>query len=104
MTPIQNFLNHWYFHIPNLVMAALIYTLIGRAVLELLLAKRPGAVLLHVFRSITSQVVGVVRFVTPAIVPDGLVVVFSIVWLLAARILWFLACVAAGMRLSLGAI
>lgn len=104
MTPTQSFFAHWYFHVPNLVMAALIYTLIGRYLLELLLAKRPDAVLLNVFRSITSPIVGAVRAITPAIVPDGLVVVFAIVWLLAARMFWFLTCVAAGMRLSLGAI
>ena len=33
MTPSQSFFAHWYFHLPNLAMAALTYTLIGRYIL-----------------------------------------------------------------------
>ncbi|MDX2154982.1 MAG: hypothetical protein SFW09_00615 [Hyphomicrobiaceae bacterium] len=102
MTPTQSFLAHWYFHVPNLIMAALIYTLIGRYLLELLLAKKQDAVILAVFRSITAPVVGAVRWMTPRIVPDGLVVVLAICWLLSGRMLWFLTCVAAGMRPNVG--
>lgn len=102
MTPTQSFFEHWYFHVPNLIMAAMIYTLIGRYLLELLLTRRPDAVILNVFRTMTAPIVGAVRAITPRIAPDGLVVVFAICWLMAARLFWFLTCVAAGMRLSLG--
>ncbi|MGE0699886.1 MAG: hypothetical protein AB7O57_12395 [Hyphomicrobiaceae bacterium] len=102
MTPTESFLAHWYFHVPNLAMAALIYTLIGRYVLELLLASRPDAVMLKVVRSITRPVVAIVRFLTPRVVPDGIVVILAICWLMAARMLWFLTCVAAGMRPNIG--
>ena len=30
MTPSESFLTHWYFHVPNLILAALMYSLIGR--------------------------------------------------------------------------
>ena len=30
MTPTDTLFTHWYFHLPNLVMAALTYSLIGR--------------------------------------------------------------------------
>ncbi len=103
MTPIESFFAHWYFHAPNMVMAALIYTLIGRYVLELLFSKSPDVVILRVFRSVTDPVVNLVRLITPAIVPNGVVVVFAVVWLMAARLAWFLTCVAAGMRLNIGA-
>ena len=43
----DSFLAHWYYHLPNLAMAAMIYTLAGRWVLELFFAKRPDAVTLH---------------------------------------------------------
>lgn len=102
MTPTQSFFEHWYFHIPNLAMSALVYTLIGRYLLELLLAKKQDAVILKVFRSVTAPVVGAVRAITPAIAPDGLIVVFAIAWLMALRMFWFLTCVAAGMRPSIG--
>lgn len=102
MTPTESFLAHWYFHVPNLIMAALIYTLIGRYLLELFLSKRQDAVILKVFRSVTDPVVAAVRAVTPRVAPDGLVVVLAIFWLMAARMFWFLTCVAAGMRPSVG--
>lgn len=103
MSPTESFLTFWYFHIPNLAMAALIYTLIGRYLLGLFFAKQPDAVILKVFSSVTDPVVGVVRVITPAIVPQALVVVFAIAWLMALRLAWFLTCVAAGMKPSMGA-
>lgn len=100
MTPSQSFLTYWYFHIPNLVLAALIYTLLGRYLLGLLFRNNSEAVILKVFRSVTDPVLNTVRAITPAIVPNGLVLVFAIAWLLALRMFWFLTCVAAGMRLT----
>ncbi len=103
MSPAESFATYWWFHLPNLLMAALIYSLIGRYLLELFFAKKPDAVILKVFRTVTDPVVRLVRAVTPAVVPNGLVVVFSVAWLMAARMLWFLTAVAYGMRLSTGA-
>jgi len=98
----DSFAAYWWFHIPNLLMAALIYSLIGRYLLELFFAKKQDAVILKVFRSITDPVVGLVRHITPAIVPDGLTIVFTIFWLMAARMFWFLTAVTYGMRIGAG--
>lgn len=103
MTPTESFLQHWYFHIPNLVMAALIYSLIGRYLLTLFFGAGSQAVILRVFTAVTDPVLKVIRVITPAVVPNGLVLVLSIVWLMAARMFWYLTCVAAGMRPMLGA-
>lgn len=103
MTPSDALLTHWYYHLPNMVMASLIYTLIGRYVLELLFSKDQDVVILRVFRAVTEPVVKLVRSITPAVVPNGVVVVFAVVWLMAARLFWFLTCVAGGMRLNIGA-
>lgn len=102
MTPTESLFAHWYFHVPNLIMAALVYTLIGRYLLELVFAKRPDAVLLTVFRQVTDPVVGAVRAITPAVVPDGLVVVCAIVWLMSLRMFLYLTVIAAGVRPFLG--
>jgi hypothetical protein len=102
LSPSESFVQYWWFHIPNLLMAALIYTLIGRYLLELVLAKQQDAVILRVFRTVTDWFVRIVRFVTPAVVPNGLTVVFAIMWLIAARMLWLLAAVMFGMRPGLG--
>ncbi len=84
-------------------MAAMIYTLIGRYALELFFAKRnQDAVILTVFRSVTNPVVKLVRFITPAIVADGVVVIFAILWLFALRMVWFLVAVMFGMRVGGG--
>lgn len=98
MTPTESFFAHWYFHLPNLVMAALIYSLIGRYLLELFFAKKPDAVILKVFRQVTQPVVGAVRAVTPLVVPDGLVVILAIVWLMALRMFLYLTIIAAGVK------
>lgn len=103
MTPSDSFLTHWYFHVPNLILAALIYSLIGRYVLELFFARNQNAVILKVFRQVTGPVVRAVRTITPAIVPDGLVVVLAIVWLMALRMFLYLTIIAAGVKPFLGA-
>ena len=104
MTATDTFFAHWYFHVPNLIMAALIYTLIGYFVLAVVFGyfKRSAAVILKVFGSIVSPVLNSVRYVTPAIVPNGVIPVFSIAWLMALRMFWFLTCVAMGMRPQIG--
>jgi uncharacterized protein YggT (Ycf19 family) len=103
MSVTDSFFSHWYFHVPNLIMAALIYTLIGRYLLELMFAKNPNAVIVNVFRQITEPVVNLVRAITPAIVPNGLVVVFAIVWLMALRMFLYLTIIASGVKPFLGA-
>lgn len=103
MTPTDTFFTHWYFHLPNLVLAALAYSLIGRYLLELVFAKKPDAVIVKVFRQVTSPVVNLVRAVTPAIVPDGLVIVFAFVWLTVARMFLYLTIIAMGVKPFLGA-
>ncbi len=103
MSISESFFTYWYFHIPNLILSALIYTLIGRYVLSLFFRNNPDAVIFRVFRSVTDPILKAVRVITPAVVPNGVVMVFAIVWLMAARMFWFLTCVAAGMAPSIGA-
>src|SRR5690606_41887452 len=102
MSVAENFFTYWYFHIPNFILVALSYTWSGRYLLALLFRKKPDAVILRVFESVTDPVLKGVRAITPAVVPNGLVMVFAIAWLMAARMFWFLTCVAAGMSPSVG--
>ena len=98
MSVTDTFTTHWWFHGPNLVLAALIYTVVARYVLELLFSNRPDVVIVRVFQTLTDPFVKAVRYITPAIVPNGLVIVFTVVWLMALRLFWFLSAVALGMR------
>jgi hypothetical protein len=100
MTPSQSFFAHWYFHLPNLAMAALTYTLIGRYILALFLDQ--DRVIVRVFNSVTNPVLAVVGAITPRIVPAGLLVVFAMIWLFVARIALFFILAMMGIRPTLG--
>lgn len=96
MTPSQSFFAHWYFHIPNLVLAALTYTLVGRYILSLFLDN--DRVIVRVFSSVTDPVLKAVGMITPRIVPVGILIVFAIVWLFVARVALFLGLALTGVR------
>jgi hypothetical protein len=83
--PSADALSHWYFQGPSLLLAALIYLLLGRLLLTPVL--RAGNPLMRVLAAITDPVVRTVGAITPRVVPSALVVVFAIMWLLSARIL-----------------
>ena len=100
MTPSQSLFVHWYFHIPNLLMIALTYALIGRFIVSLFLAE--DRVIVRVFTGITNPVLQTVGFITPRIVPAGLLIVFAMGWLFVARILLFFVLALMGIRPVLG--
>lgn len=79
----------WLFHLPNILLAAMIYTLIGRYILSLFFPPDSDKVIWNVFRQVTDPILGAVRVITPAIVPAPLVNVFAVVWLLLARIVFY---------------
>jgi uncharacterized protein YggT (Ycf19 family) len=80
----------WLYHGPNLVLAALLYTLVGRYILMLVFRGDQNRVILRVFSQVTDPVLKAVRVVTPAVVPNGLVMIATIVWLIIARMVWLL--------------
>lgn len=98
MSATDSFLAHWYFHLPNLVLAAAMYTLIGRWVLGLMFRKRADATIMRVFARVTDPILDAVAAITPRIVPRGLIVVFALVWLMGLRMGWFLLLVMFGVR------
>ena len=98
VTAADSFLTFWYFHLPNMVLAAASYTLIGRWILGLLFRKRADATIMRVFARVTDPILDAVAAITPRIVPRGLVVVLALVWLTALRMGWFLALVIMGVR------
>lgn len=82
-------LEYWYFHIPNFVLAAIMYTLAGRLVLGLFVPEDWDNYIWRAFVGLTQPVVNVVRAITPVIVPDKVVLVFAVIWLLIVRIVFF---------------
>lgn len=79
----------WAFHLPNTLLAALIYTLIGRYILSLFFPPDSEKVVWKVFRQVTDPILAATRMVTPAIVPVPLLNLFAVVWLFLLRVLLF---------------
>jgi uncharacterized protein YggT (Ycf19 family) len=82
-------LQYWYFHLPNFVLAAVMYTLVGRLMLSFFVAPEWKNYIWRAFVKITDPAVKLTRFVTPQVLPHILVLVFAILWVMLLRILLF---------------
>jgi YggT family protein len=80
----------WLFHGPNMLLAALLYTLLGRYILSLVFRPNSDLVIWRVFRQITDPILKATRALTPAVAPDAAVMLFAVIWLIALRMAWFL--------------
>jgi uncharacterized protein YggT (Ycf19 family) len=58
-------LTYWYFHLPNFVLAALMYTLLGRALLGLIVVPDSSNYIWRFFCRITDPFVALIAPVTP---------------------------------------
>jgi YggT family protein len=58
-------LSYWYFHLPNFVLAALMYTLAGRVLLGVIVAPDSSNYIWRFFCRFTDPVVAAVALVTP---------------------------------------
>ena len=78
-------LTYWYYHLPNFVLAALMYTLLGRAVLGLIVDADSPNYIWRFFCRITDPVVALVAAVTPKAAAPVVVWMFGVVWLFWLR-------------------
>lgn len=83
----QSLINSWYYHLPNFVLAALMYTLLGRAVLALIVGPDSSNYIWRFFCRITDPVVAIVSVVTPRAAIPVVVWLFAVVWLFWLRVL-----------------
>lgn len=83
---MNDFWSYWYFHIPNFVLAAVAYTLMGRLVLGLFVPENWDNYIWRGFKAITDPFVRIVRVVTPAILTHPVVMIFGVLWLMALRV------------------
>ena len=95
-------MDFWIFQIPNMILAAVMYTLLGRFMLSLIFSPDSDKVLWRVFVQITDPFLKAARFVTPQIVSVHLLVLFAALWTLLARIGLFIALAAVGLRPTAG--
>jgi hypothetical protein len=79
-------LTYWYFHLPNFVLAALMYTLLGRVLLGLFLDPDSQNYIWRFFCRLSDPVVTAVALVTPKAAPPVVVWLFAVVWLFWLRV------------------
>jgi uncharacterized protein YggT (Ycf19 family) len=77
---------YWYFHLPNFVLAALMYTMLGRVLLGLMVDADSPNYIWRFFCRITDPVVAAVAIVTPKVTPPVVVWLFGFVWLFWLRV------------------
>lgn len=83
---MNDFWSYWYFHLPNFVLAAVMYTLLGRLALGLFVPEDWDNYIWRAFKAITNPFVRIVRFITPNILPHPAVMIFGVLWLMLLRV------------------
>jgi hypothetical protein len=71
-------LTYWYFHLPNFVLAALMYTLLGRALLGLIVAPDSSNFIWRFFCRITDPFIALIAPVTPKAVAPVVLWLFGV--------------------------
>jgi hypothetical protein len=92
----QSLLTYWYYHLPNFILAALMYTLFGRALLALIVQPDSSNYIWRFFCRITDPVVALVAPVTPKAAAPVVIWLFGVVWLFWLRVVMIYLFVALG--------
>ncbi len=78
-------IDFWYFHLPNYVLAILMYMLIGRLILSFFFSPTAENVLWRAFVHLTDPAVKAIGVITPRAVPLPALLIFSALWVLIIR-------------------
>jgi YggT family protein len=85
----QPFLSYWYFHLPNFVLAALMYTMLARALLGLIVPPDSTNYIWRFFCRVTDPVIAIFAVVTPKATAAVVLWLFCFVWLFWLRFAFF---------------
>jgi YggT family protein len=86
VNPAASIFPFWYFHLPNFLLAALMYTLLGRALLGAIVQPASDNYIWRFFCRITDPVVAVFAVVTPKATAPVVLWLFGVVWLFWLRV------------------
>ena len=86
----------WLYQVPNLALAALMYTLLGRFILSLFFPSDSEKVIWKTFCQITRPAIAAVSLVTPAVVHDRILILLAFTWVLFLRMILFVTFAALG--------
>lgn len=102
MDAASSFFQHWYYHVPNYVLAVIMYACLGRLLLGLFVPAKWDNYIWRGFVWTSDLAVRPVSAITPAAVPAPVVVLFAVLWLLAIRVLLFFEMARWGLAPRLG--
>ncbi len=71
---MSSFWTYWYFHIPNFILAAVMYTMLGRLLLGFFVAEDWDNYIWRFFKKVTDPVANLVRLITPQVLSMTIVV------------------------------
>ena len=91
MNTTNTFLTHWYYDLPNFVMAAVMWSLLGRVLLALIFEADSKNYIWRFLVRITDPVVAVFAYVTPKATAPVVLWLFSFVWIFWLRFVLYLA-------------
>ncbi|MEZ5856620.1 MAG: hypothetical protein R3D67_18430 [Hyphomicrobiaceae bacterium] len=94
-------MTHWYFHLPDKMLVLLGWLMFCPLIAWLLPQALRTTLPVRVLEAVTGPVLQAVRAITPAEVPKLALPLAAGIWMTAARMVWFLVCTLAGMRLGL---
>lgn len=86
----------WFFQVPNFLLAALMYTLLGRVLLGLMVDENSQNYIWRFFVLVTNPFVAVVAAISPKATAPVVVWLFGVVWLFWLRVLLLYAFLLAG--------
>jgi uncharacterized protein YggT (Ycf19 family) len=97
MEPANPFWTYWYFHLPNYLLAALIYTLLGRLVLGAFVPPDWPNYIWRAFKRLTDPVIAATATITPRMVGPRALIPVAAFWLFALRLVLLVGLAAAGL-------
>ncbi len=93
----SSFWSVWYISLPNFVLAVVMYTMLGRAVLGLFVDPASKNYIWRGFCAITDPFLKVIAVVTPKAAPPVVLWLFGFVWMFWLRLLLFIVFFATGL-------
>ena len=87
MTATNTLLSSWYYLVPNFILAALMYTLLGRALLGLMVDPESKNYIWRFFCRLTDPFLALIRPLTPLATAPVVLWLFGVVWLFWLRVL-----------------
>lgn len=93
---------YWWFHLPNLLLAAVMYTMLGRFLLSIIAGPDSKIYIMRGFVKITDPFLRPIRYLTPQAVPPMFVLLLATVWIFTARVIFYVVLLSAGLAPGTG--